>query len=85
MTKKQDIEMSQQVTVEYCMKNSQISGRNLYDELCQCLNHIAAQNAEIARLLEVVSRLLVCMQLANWENDDAAIFARAALTTKGTT
>jgi uncharacterized Zn finger protein (UPF0148 family) len=30
-------------------------------------------------LLEAVNRLLVCMSLANWENDDAAVFARAAL------
>jgi hypothetical protein len=30
-------------------------------------------------LLEAVNRLLVCMRLANWENDDAAIFARAAI------
>jgi len=30
-------------------------------------------------LLEACKRLLVCMSLANWENDDAAICARAAI------
>lgn len=30
-------------------------------------------------LLEACQRLLVCMNLAGWENDDAAITARAAV------
>lgn len=33
-----------------------------------------------AELVEAINRLLVCMRLANWENDDSAQFASAALT-----
>lgn len=35
--------------------------------------------AAAPELLESVHQLLRCMELAGWENDDAAIFARAAI------
>ena len=47
------------------------------------LGHEEQENARLIAaapdLLEAVNRLLVCMSLANWENDDAAVFARAAI------
>ena len=35
--------------------------------------------ATAPELLEACQRLMICMKLANWEGDDAALFANAAI------
>jgi hypothetical protein len=52
-------------------------------DIANCYNTHNDLAASIPELTESIQWLLKCMRLAGWENDDAAIFARAALIKAG--
>lgn len=57
----------------------EISRLQFYGRVKEAVDRLQKAEADVANLVEACNRLLVCMKLANWEGDDAAIYARTAI------